>query len=196
MDSEGGKHSPMQLLLTEVDSAVDLEYYSQCGTPTDLPPGFDRSHIVQTSLLHSDNVQQDCTDEDRLKAIKRDYSCAVLIPRNTGEQSNQQLLTAIANERDDQPESSSTGSTPLSSSYTVQTVALCLKLPDGGRIQVELPLNYTIKQVMEHAEMHSNTDLKNCEISTNEIPRRVFTNESLTLYDAGITVRTVLHFSQ
>ncbi len=83
----------------------------------------------------------------------------------------------------------------LPSHVNQATVMVCLKLPNGERLQTDLPVATTLEQVVTHAERASGMSLTNCDISTNEIPKRVFSDHSLTLYNAGIIYRTVLHFS-
>ena len=137
-------------LLTEVDSAVDLDYYSQCGTPVDL------QYI--TMLDPSGGNSPQCSKHE-LNSPKLELKSR--LPCHSGQ----------------------------------ATVMVCLKLPNGERLQTDLPVATTLEQVISHAETASGMDLRNCEISTNEIPKRVFSDRSLTLYNAGIIYRTVLHFS-
>lgn len=74
-------------------------------------------------------------------------------------------------------------------------VSLCLKLPNGERLQTNMPVDSSLKQIAEHAGKCTEIDLMNCDISTNEIPRQTFVDHSITLQEARIVVPTVLHFS-
>ena len=159
--------------LVEVDSAVDLEYYSQCCTPTDQPLSSIDGSTTMPTYLQEIVREKGKTEQDLSNALK-----------STGLGDESAIISSDDHELQREK--------PISN----RSITLCLKLPVGDRLQVDFPLSTTLKEIMEYAENFSkNTSLKECEISTNEIPKKVFTDWSLTLYDAGIVVRTVLHFS-
>ena len=78
---------------------------------------------------------------------------------------------------------------------SLPSVLLGLKLPNGDRIQNQFLLTATLKDVVKYAEECSGTDLKDCILSTNGVPRTVFSDKTQTLHESGINVRTVLYFS-
>lgn len=135
-------------ILEATDSAVDLEYYSQCGTPVDVLPS------------------SDCSTYSPTIALRQKIGDMIINGGDSTNDNDQKLL-----------------------------VPLCLKLPNGERLQVNMPATATIRQVTEYAEKCAGVELTNCDISTNEIPKRTFDNHQVTLEEAGILVRTVLHFS-
>ena len=75
------------------------------------------------------------------------------------------------------------------------TVQLCLKLPGGERLEEQFLVTDRITKIVSYAQQYSSVDLSQCELATNEIPRRVISDQKMTLLDAGITVRTLLYFS-
>ena len=167
--------------LVEVDSAVDLEYNSHCGTPTDLPP---YGGSITNSHLHLSLQNQ-----HEPKGLK---PC----PRDTEYLSNSLRNVTLGRPAGSQDNRNSVDNQSLPAAHlNNDSVTLCLKLPNGDRLQTNLPLTSKLSDVVTYAENSSGVDLKECEIFTNEIPRRVFEDHSMTLLNAGITVRTVLHFS-
>lgn len=200
---EPNKHTPQ---LYEVDSAVDLEYSSQCGTPIDVVSSVptnahlisqytgdtgsvsSNDHQVQTTVcvseenvLQSSNSTVTSNISDAMKGMKLNEQY---------QHSNHELHARLNANR---PTSASENSNRLSN--VSKTVILGLKLPNGDRLQVELPLTTTLWDVVSCAEYHSGMELRECELFTNEIPRRIFDDKTLTLFDVGITVRTIIHFS-
>ncbi len=163
-----------------MDSAVDLEYYSQCCTPTDQPSSsidgsVTMSTYLQEKVRETNKSEQDLSNTLRSTSLSDDSA----ITPSSCDYNNESHVPRI------------NVAVPIDN----KNITLCLKLPVGDRLQVDFPLSTTLKEVVEYAESYSGSSLKECEISTNEIPKRVFTDWSLSLYNAGILVRTVLHFS-
>jgi hypothetical protein len=82
-----------------------------------------------------------------------------------------------------------------SSSIDAKSIQIGLKLPNGDRLQNEFSIFTTLRDIVEYAENSQGMDLKGCIISTNEIPKKVYSDTNQTLIDCGITVRTVLYLS-
>ena len=189
-----------------MDSAVDLEYSSQCGTPIDVVSSVPTNvHLISQytgdtgSVSNNDPQVQTtvCVSEEKVldssnSAVTSDISDAMkgMKLNEQYHHSNHELHARLNTNR---PTSASENSNRLSN--VSKTVILGLKLPNGDRLQVELPLTTTLWDVVSCAEYHSGMELRECELFTNEIPRRIFDDKTLTLFDVGITVRTILHFS-
>ena len=211
--------------LYDVDSAVDLEYSSQCGTPIDLPPNYPVSYSYAHSMSDSsDNVASSphMTGSPRLAILKslgpktspksHVKSASPHLQPHSPNLSHLHTTNLQVDSVTDKPqppfrqyESESSlkyvkeSSTPTKRRHSLpdhhNTVQLGLKLPNGDRIQADFPLTATLEDIRHHAESCASTDLYECIITTNEVPRKVFNDESQTLYESGITVRTVLYFS-
>lgn len=212
--------------LYDVDSAVDLEYSSQCGTPIDLPSNFPVSY----SYPHSTNDSTDnaasspfMTGSPRLAIFKS--LCPKTSPKSHVKSAspdhqphspNLSHLHTINLQVDSEAEKTQQShfrqyesesalkyakecSTPTKKHHSLpdhhNTVQLGLKLPNGDRIQAGFPLTATLEDITLYAESCASTDLHECTISTNEVPRKVFNDKTQTLHQSGITVRTVLYFS-
>ena len=100
----------------------------------------------------------------------------------------------------------STAEGPLLVKGTLSTpdhlVTLCVKLPDGRRIQHQF--NCKQDRLMDViCFAHSRTtsgedspvDLDSIHLSDNNVPVHVYSDYSLTLFEAGLTHNTLLHFS-
>ena len=188
-----------------MDSAVDLEYSSQCGTPIDVVSSVPtNAHLISQYTGDTGSVSNDhqvqttvCVSEDKVfetsnSTVTSDISDAMkgMKLNEDYQHSNHERHAQLTTNR---PRSASENSNRLSN--VSKTVILGLKLPNGDRLQVELPLTTTLWNVVRCAEYHSGMELRECELFTNEIPRRIFDDKTLTLFDVGITVRTILHFS-
>lgn len=156
--------------LYDVDSAVDLDYTSQCCTPIDLPSYFPTTYSHPPTSNDS-AIESPSLGSNRVRIAK---------------QESERVLV-------------SGGDPPLvgrRSSLPVHTsVQLGLKLPNGDRIESEFSLSSTLQDVVDCAERSSGVDLRDCLVSTNGVPRTVFNDKTRTLYESGINVRTVLYFS-
>lgn len=75
-------------------------------------------------------------------------------------------------------------------------VVLAIKLPDGTRFERRFRQTDLLAEVMVVAQHHSPQPLPTCELSTNDVPKRVLTNYGMTLKQAGLTVRTILILSE
>ena len=81
-------------------------------------------------------------------------------------------------------------------------VTLCVRLPDGRRIQHQFNCKqHRLMDVIRFA--HSTTtngddsplDVDSIHLSDNNVPVHVYSDYSLTLFEAGLTHNTLLHFS-
>lgn len=211
--------------LYDVDSAVDLEYSSQCGTPIDLPPSFPVSYSYPHSTSDSsDNAASSphTTGSPRLAIFKSLYpktspkshvkSASPRLQPHSPNLSHLHTINLQIDSVTDKPqprfrqyESESAlkhaeeSSTATKRRHSLpdhhNTVQLGLKLPNGDRIQADFSLTATLEDITHYAESCASTDLHKCIISTNEVPRKVFNDKTQTLYESGINVRTVLYFS-
>lgn len=83
---------------------------------------------------------------------------------------------------------------PESESHRIH---LAVKMLDGSRHERWFRLSDTIGDILCYAESVTDETLpENCEICTNELPKRVFSDLSLTLEDAGLPSRTVLYIQE
>ena len=71
-------------------------------------------------------------------------------------------------------------------------VVLAIKLPDGTRLERRFQQTDLLADVMLVAQHHSSQPLPVCELSTNDVPRRLLTDYGMTLQQAGLSVRTML----
>ena len=81
---------------------------------------------------------------------------------------------------------------PLASE--AHTVLLCVKIPSGCRVQRRFRLSDLLCHVMAFAVQHCEQE-GDWELSTSDVPKRVFKDLSLTLNKAGLAVRTLLHLT-
>ena len=72
-------------------------------------------------------------------------------------------------------------------------VHLAIKLLDGSRHERWFRHTNTLGAVMAFAASLCNDQLPPCHLCTNELPRRVFDDMSLSISEAGINSRTVLY---
>ena len=72
-------------------------------------------------------------------------------------------------------------------------IHLAVKLLDGSRYERWFRHTDTLGTVLAFAESVSKDQLPLCHFCTNEVPRRVFNNFSVSLTEAGINSRTVLY---
>jgi len=80
------------------------------------------------------------------------------------------------------------------------TVLLCVKVPSGCRIQRRFRLSDLLCHVMNSAIQHCAEEEEEeeggWELSTSDVPRRVFEDLSLSLKEAGLSVKTLLHLTR
>ena len=74
-------------------------------------------------------------------------------------------------------------------------VLLCIRLPSGDRIQGTFKLTDTLETVVGFARQYCDEE-EDWDLSTGDVPKRVFRNLSVSLREAGLTVRTVVYLSQ
>ena len=85
---------------------------------------------------------------------------------------------------------------PEPSSEEPNCVLLAIKLPDGTRLERRFRQTDLLTDVMLVAQRHCPQPLSACELSTNDVPKRVFTDHGMTLQEAGLSVRTMLILSE
>jgi len=71
-------------------------------------------------------------------------------------------------------------------------VMLAIKLPDGTRFERRFRQTDLLADVMLVAQHYSPQPLPACELSTNDVPKRLLTDYGMTLQQAGLSVRTIL----
>lgn len=71
-------------------------------------------------------------------------------------------------------------------------VVLAIKLPDGTRFERRFRQTDLLADVMLVAQHYSPQLLPACELSTNDVPKRLLTDYGMTLQQAGLSVRTIL----
>lgn len=77
------------------------------------------------------------------------------------------------------------------------TVHLAIKVLDGTRHERWFRLSDSVADIFAFAESVMREKLpKNCELCTNDLPRRTFRDQSQTLGDIGLQSRTVLHIQE
>ena len=74
-----------------------------------------------------------------------------------------------------------------------ERIHLAIKLLDGSRHERWFRQTDTLGAVLAFAESFSEDKLPPCQFCTNEVPRRVFNNFSISLMEACIISRTVLY---
>lgn len=72
-------------------------------------------------------------------------------------------------------------------------IHLAIKLLDGSRHERWFRNTETLGTVLAFAQSFSKDKLPPCQFFTNEVPRQVFNNFEVSLTQAGINSRTVLH---
>lgn len=75
-------------------------------------------------------------------------------------------------------------------------VMLAIKLPDGTRFERLFRQTDLLADVMLVAQHHTHQQLPPCELSTNDVPKRLLTDYGMTLQQAGLSVRTMLILSE
>lgn len=78
----------------------------------------------------------------------------------------------------------------------VARIHLAVKLLNGSRHERWFRNSDTLGAVMAFAASLSTGKLPPCQFCTNEVPRRVFDNITLSLSQAGIQSRTLLHLEE
>lgn len=74
-----------------------------------------------------------------------------------------------------------------------ERIHLAIKLLDGSRHERWFRHTDTLGMVLAFAESVSTDKLPPCQFCTNDVPRRVFNNFSISLTQAGVISRTVLY---
>ena len=97
-------------------------------------------------------------------------------------------------ERED-PESILFSQDPEPATDELHTVVLSIKLPSGTRVQRCFRHADTLGSVVAFARWHSSEISVECEVSTSDVPKKTFDDFSLTLEEAGLTTRTLLHIT-
>lgn len=200
--------------VTETDSAVDLDYASSSSpSPISHPP---------TPSLHPTIIPHH-PPHSSLKVIGRHSGLSILphrtvlkVPARSQSPRSSQSLNFNANNNDHTSTivaSKPTPTTLLKSSQAdsrvpeeplasePHTVLLCVKVPSGCRIQRRFRLSDLLCHVMNFAIQHcaeeeEEEDEGDWELSTSDVPRRVFEDLSLSLKEAGLAVRTLLHLTR
>jgi len=75
-------------------------------------------------------------------------------------------------------------------------VTLAIKLPDGTRFERQFYHTDLVADIIHAAEHHSTQPLPDCELFTSDVPKKLLTDYSLTLQEAGLSVRTMLILSE
>lgn len=76
------------------------------------------------------------------------------------------------------------------------SVVLAIKLPDGTRLERRFRQTDILADVILVAQNHSPQPLPPCELSTNDVPKKILTDYGMTLQQAGLSVRTMLILSE
>lgn len=170
--------------LYEVDSAVDLEYNSHCCTPEDTP--LYSLSVRQNNVTREEVHYEDYLDKKLLQDSSLQQETLTTQPVNASNS-----LESASGKKQSSP------TAPLDRDASKEKkVQLCLKLPSGERLLAEFTTSQTISELVSCAQQYcDDSDLSECEVATNSVPRQVITNWQLTLAEAGITVRTLLYLS-
>ena len=93
---------------------------------------------------------------------------------------------------------SDTSLDPRPSSSPCSAVELGIRLPNGVRLQKRFPLTAKLKHVMLYLRQEGQLlqGIGYYELSTNEVPRRVLGDLSLTLQQVGLTCNTLLYLTE
>ena len=75
-------------------------------------------------------------------------------------------------------------------------VTLAIKLPDGTRFEKRFRHTDLISDIIHAAQHYSTKPLPDCELFTNDVPKKLLTDYSITLQEAGLSVRTMLILSE
>ena len=76
---------------------------------------------------------------------------------------------------------------------------LAIRSPDGNRHEICFSSSRTFRDLLQYLASSSGGDAmipRNCEIVTSEIPRQVFLDFNVTLHEAKIKTRTLLHIRE
>ena len=75
-------------------------------------------------------------------------------------------------------------------------ILLCVKIPNGSRVQRRFRLSDLLCHVVAFALQHcKEEEEEDWELSTSDVPRKVFSNLSLSLREAELENRTLLHLT-
>lgn len=86
--------------------------------------------------------------------------------------------------------------TPEPSLDEPNCVVLAIKLLDGTRVERRFRQTDLLADVMLVAQHHSPQPLPACELSTNDVPKRLLSDYGMTLQQAGLSVRTMIILSE
>jgi len=168
--------------IVETDSAVDLNYTSSFPSP--LNPHPPTPSLPPTLTPHS---------PVRPLSSKLMVSGRSLLVRNS-----QSLNTNTSNNCCNPIHSISGrhGSIPEEPHVDDPlAVLLCVKIPNGRRVQRRFRLSDLLCHVVAFALQHCKEEEEDWELSTGEVPRKMFSNLSLSLREAELESRTLLHLT-
>ena len=75
-------------------------------------------------------------------------------------------------------------------------ILLCVKIPNGSRVQRRFRLSDLLCHVVAFALQHcKEEEEEDWELSTSDVPRKVFSTLSLSLREAELENRTLLHLT-
>ena len=171
--------------IVETDLAVDLNYTSSSRThsPTPSLPSTVTPHLpVRHPTLSSKLMLSG------KPLLAREHCNSHSLNTNT----SNNCCTSISGRHGNIPEEP-----PVDDPFAV---LLCVKIPNGNRVQRRFKLSdllchvvaFALQQCKEEEEEEEEEDW---ELSTSDVPRKVFNNLSLSLKEAGLESRTLLHLT-
>ena len=174
--------------IVETDSAVDLNYSSSSRgllthPPTPSPP----SSVTPHSPVRHPTLSSKLMLSGR-PLLAREHCNSHSLNTNT----SNNCYTSISGRHGNIPEEP-----PVDDPFAV---LLCVKIPNGNRVERRYRLSdllchvvaFALQQCKEEEEEEEEEDW---ELSTSDVPRKVFSNLSLSLKEAGLESRTLLHLT-
>ena len=169
--------------IIETDSAVDLNYTSSSRSPLTHPP---TPSLPSTVTPHSPVRHPTLSSKLMLSGrplLAREHCNSRSLNTNT----SNNCCTSISGRHGNIPEE------PVDDPFAI---LLCVKIPNGSRVQRRFRLSDQLCHVVAFAlQQCKEEEEEDWELSTSDVPRKVFSNLSLSLKEAGLESRTLLHLT-
>ena len=173
--------------IVETDSAVDLNYTS--SSPSPLNPDPPTPSLTPTLTPHSPvwPLSSKLMVSGRSLLVRKHCNSQSLNTNTSNNCCNP--IHSISSRHGSIPEEPHVDD-PLA-------VLLCVKIPNGRRVQRRFRLSDLLCHVVAFALQHcrEEEEEEDWELSTGEVPRKVFSNLSLSLREAELESRTLLHLT-
>lgn len=178
-----GTHSTVPDIV-ETDLAVDLNYTSSSRSPLTHPP---TPSLPSTVTPHLPVRHPTLSSKLMLSGkplLAREHCNSHSLNTNT----SNNCCTSTSGRHGNIP-----GEPPVDDPFAV---LLCVKIPNGNRVQRRFRPSDLLCHVVAFALQHcKEEEEEDWELSTSDVPRKVFNNLSLSLKEAGLENRTLLHLT-